>query len=1054
MNPPRPALALRAAQTAPLEKAIVSKKVTHPLTRASYISHKKISESLHHPRFSLHSSGRADNRLLSTKMVNKERSSPPLLLLEHQKDITSTSKNTSENETTKRQTRRASWAPSLVIPSSSGSNSESAASDPECSDPGACISQGHSPAIHSSSHSSLENAPSCGPQTRQLKAVKLPRGGTYVTTCVGPIQIGIPPESIKDCLNAGLAVPRHYIVPLQRFNRRLGGSLGINVCEFEFPAYYSFFFQRQSLNLIVDSMDVEAKIRAVFQETLFGPIDVDPNVDFAPDYPMEKRPDLLKESQYFRKFGDTFLEMDMLLSFTHFDDNNVAFLESSTVDGAKTGVRITRSFLRGGEYHIEEVLPCPGASNTSTSTHSSKCAPHNGHNEGNKQNSQSTEHLPGTATFSGIVQLRDRALRRSTSLSSCSSMGSLTGSLGAQSFVPPPFGVTVLGSSHGFDCKGCTSGYVLWIGRRGIMIDPPPYSSSLLEKQQIHPSIIDGVILTHCHADHDAGTFQKLLCEKRITLYTTATIYESFIRKYSALSGIDADFLMSTHHFRPVKIGGQGVRLRGASFRFFYSLHSIPCIGLEVFFADKSIVFSADHCNDPSRIRQMHEEGILSAGRRDELLNFPWNHDLILHEAGVPPIHTPLATLEALDDDIKKRMYLVHVSEGAVPKESKLKIAPVGVKNTLEVPVDVPEFSEAISVLGLIGDIHLLTDLTLTQARGLLEIGYKRRFAAGEVVVGKGSIPTDFCVLSSGLLEVTYPVEEEGRPEDEEAANVRRVHWSVGDYFGEVAFLQQAAAPVQEEVRALTDVEIVVFAGSELRYLLAHAPISSRMQLQARFSAMSPSTLSYTRLERLLTFNYTLNSLTRAQKLALESLGETTVVAAGKYVWRAGSEAAFSVMVDTGSLTYQGCCGQLMKSLGSQLYRCKGSISSSSSLVVANVTLESASEGIRHAGATLPPNPLPDADTGDGISSDDLLTRGEDATQSPCPPEFTKGNFVGAVDHSAFLPGKINCQKRRAHDLVALTDAVLLVFHADKMTRFFQENPGVLLCLLDAEFVL
>jgi ribonuclease BN (tRNA processing enzyme) len=101
-------------------------------------------------------------------------------------------------------------------------------------------------------------------------------------------------------------------------------------------------------------------------------------------------------------------------------------------------------------------------------------------------------------------------------------MGSLSSNPEAQPFfIPPAFGVTVLGSSHGFDSKGSTSGYVLWIGRRGIMIDPPPYSSSVLEKQQIHPSVIDGVLLTHCHADHDAGTFQKLLCEKRITLYTT-----------------------------------------------------------------------------------------------------------------------------------------------------------------------------------------------------------------------------------------------------------------------------------------------------------------------------------------------------------------------------------------------------------------------------------------------------------------------------------------------------------------------------------------------------
>lgn len=44
-------------------------------------------------------------------------------------------------------------------------------------------------------------------------------------------------------------------------------------------------------------------------------------------------------------------------------------------------------------------------------------------------------------------------------------------------FTPPHFGVTVLGASHGFDVSGSTTGFVLWINQRGIMIDPPPFSS-------------------------------------------------------------------------------------------------------------------------------------------------------------------------------------------------------------------------------------------------------------------------------------------------------------------------------------------------------------------------------------------------------------------------------------------------------------------------------------------------------------------------------------------------------------------------------------------------
>ena len=77
-------------------------------------------------------------------------------------------------------------------------------------------------------------------------------------------------------------------------------------------------------------------------------------------------------------------------------------------------------------------------------------------------------------------------------------------------FQPPAFGVTVLGNSHGFDKEGSVSGYVLWINGRGIMIDPPPYSTATLEREGLRSNMIVGIILTHCHADHDAGAFQKV----------------------------------------------------------------------------------------------------------------------------------------------------------------------------------------------------------------------------------------------------------------------------------------------------------------------------------------------------------------------------------------------------------------------------------------------------------------------------------------------------------------------------------------------------------------
>ena len=172
------------------------------------------------------------------------------------------------------------------------------------------------------------------------------------------------------------------------------------------------------------------------------------------------------------------------------------------------------------------------------------------------------------------------------------------------SFHAPSFGVTVLGNAHGFDKSGSTSGYVLWINGRGVMIDPPPYASATLEREGIRPNMIIAIIVTHCHADHDAGTFQKILTGSKVAVITTPTIYKSFIRKYAALSALSPAHLMHCHRFRPAIIG-EPLRFQGASFHFTYTLHTIPCIAFRVEWRNKSIVFTGDHLNCPPILKDL-----------------------------------------------------------------------------------------------------------------------------------------------------------------------------------------------------------------------------------------------------------------------------------------------------------------------------------------------------------------------------------------------------------------------------------------------------------------
>ena len=125
----------------------------------------------------------------------------------------------------------------------------------------------------------------------------------------------------------GIDVPLFYIVPVERFCREMGPALGVNLAEFEFPAYFNFFIKKERCMLIVDDEDAERNIRRVFSETLLGPAQFrredNPisyeEEDFAPDFPRDAIPDFQKELKHFRVMPDgKELVIETLLNFAYF----------------------------------------------------------------------------------------------------------------------------------------------------------------------------------------------------------------------------------------------------------------------------------------------------------------------------------------------------------------------------------------------------------------------------------------------------------------------------------------------------------------------------------------------------------------------------------------------------------------------------------------------------------------------------------------------------------------------------------------------------------------
>lgn len=128
-------------------------------------------------------------------------------------------------------------------------------------------------------------------------------------------------------MKLGLPVSQVYIVPMERFCREMGPALGVNLAEFEFPAYFNFFVYKKRCTLVVDSDDAEQNIRRVFSETLLGPAqfrrEENPiayeEEDFAEDFDRSACPNFARELKHFRIMPDgKELVLETLLDFKHF----------------------------------------------------------------------------------------------------------------------------------------------------------------------------------------------------------------------------------------------------------------------------------------------------------------------------------------------------------------------------------------------------------------------------------------------------------------------------------------------------------------------------------------------------------------------------------------------------------------------------------------------------------------------------------------------------------------------------------------------------------------
>ncbi len=449
-------------------------------------------------------------------------------------------------------------------------------------------------------------------------------------------------------------------------------------------------------------------------------------------------------------------------------------------------------------------------------------------------------------------------------------------------FTPPTFGVTIIGSGHGFDTNSNTSGFIIWFNGRGVLVDPPVESTEWMRAHGIDRRLIGDVILTHTHADHDAGTLQKILEEGRIRLHTTQTVLRSFLRKYRSLTGLPGGWLYKMFDFKPVLIG-QPINICAGEFLFKYNLHPIPTLGFECTYGGGSFAYSCDTLYDPELYEVLQQDGILNEARKKDLLNFNWQADLIIHEAGIPPIHTPMSVLAGLPDDVKSRIYLTHVSQTAIPPDSGLRLAPPGPAQTLVIPVDGVERGAAEQRLDLLAHIDLFRDMSISKAAELLRISRPSLHAAGDYIVRAGESAERFYVVEYGEVDVFHD-------------GVWRARYGRYDYFGEIGIVLDQ--PRNADVIARTDSKLLTISRADFLSFV-HDTSLLRTLRRVASNKLSDSW-------EVLKDSRHLNSLSAFQKTQLLADMEPVTIPAGEILFKAGERVKAFYLVAGGEIEVEG----------------------------------------------------------------------------------------------------------------------------------------------------
>jgi hypothetical protein len=126
---------------------------------------------------------------------------------------------------------------------------------------------------------------------------------------------------------------------------------------------------------------------------------------------------------------------------------------------------------------------------------------------------------------------------------------------------------------------------------------------------------------------------------------------------------------------------------------------------------------------------------------------------LIIHESGVPPIHTPLSVLAGLPEEVKNNIRVYHISGKDFKPETGLRYCQVGLTHT-EILVEKAVRNPTLSNLEIVSQIELLNQLPLKRITDLIRCLNEEQFSQGEFIIREGTKGRKFYLIKEGICKL------------------------------------------------------------------------------------------------------------------------------------------------------------------------------------------------------------------------------------------------------------------------------------------------------------